>query len=72
MGGSGVDASQAHYQMGPASINLVKANVDPTCPLGADSKYGCFDNEFVISEVNSNVNMWLKTTDAAEVSVSES
>jgi len=66
MGGSGVDPKQAHYQMGPASINFVKANVDPTCPFGNNTKYGCFDNEFVISEVNSNVHMWLKTEDTTK------
>ena len=26
----------------------------------ADKVYGCFDNEFVISEVNSNIHIWLK------------
>ena len=57
-GGSGVDGAQ--YQMGPASVKLVKENRDPTCDAQQDPKYGCFDNEFVISEVNSNVHVWLK------------
>jgi hypothetical protein len=63
MGGSGVTPGVAHYQMGPASIALVKANADPQCAAaGGDNElFGCWDNEFVISEVNSNVHMWLKT-----------
>ena len=67
MGGSGVNPEEAHMQMGPASINLIKMNKDPICPLGNKEKYGCFDNEFVLSEVNSNVNMWLKTDKEEEM-----
>jgi len=67
IGGSGVAPGEAHYQMGPASIALVKANADPQCAAegGNNELFGCWDNEFVISEVNSNVHMWLQTTDPA-------
>eukprot|EP00619_Florenciella_sp_RCC1007_P003965 CAMPEP_0205920300 /NCGR_PEP_ID=MMETSP1325-20131115/10981_1 /ASSEMBLY_ACC=CAM_ASM_000708 /TAXON_ID=236786 /ORGANISM="Florenciella sp., Strain RCC1007" /LENGTH=1353 /DNA_ID=CAMNT_0053287977 /DNA_START=80 /DNA_END=4141 /DNA_ORIENTATION=- len=58
MGGSGVAADSAEYQMGPASVKLVKANIDETC-RSQDVKYGCFDSEFVISEVNSDVKLWV-------------
>ena len=57
-GGSGVPEEPV-YQMGPASIKLVKANRDPVCKGGfTDTKFGCFDNEFVISEVNADLNLW--------------
>jgi hypothetical protein len=59
VGGRGVDSTAALYQMGPASVGLIKSNKDPTC--GGDAKYGCFDGEFVISEVNANVNLWIRT-----------
>ena len=58
MGGSGVDAESAEYQMGPASIKLIKRNIDEVC-RNQDTKYGCFDTEFVISEVNSDVKLWV-------------
>ncbi|GMH59657.1 hypothetical protein TL16_g02874 [Triparma laevis f. inornata] len=67
MGGSGVDPEKAHYQMGPASIKLLLKNKDPVCPFyNTTSHYGCFDNEFVLSEVNSDVHMWVKTDDASK------
>eukprot|EP00519_Triparma_laevis_P003883 CAMPEP_0182499912 /NCGR_PEP_ID=MMETSP1321-20130603/8017_1 /TAXON_ID=91990 /ORGANISM="Bolidomonas sp., Strain RCC1657" /LENGTH=1576 /DNA_ID=CAMNT_0024704163 /DNA_START=169 /DNA_END=4896 /DNA_ORIENTATION=- len=66
-GGSGLDPDTAYYQMGPASIKLLLKNKDPICPLyNSDTIYGCFDNEFVLSEVNSDVHMWVKTDDAAK------
>jgi len=65
-GGSGLDPNTAYYQMGPASIKLLLKNKDPVCPYNSDTKYGCFDNEFVLSEVNSNVHMWIKTDDATK------
>ena len=46
-GGSGITG--AVYQMGPASVRLVKRNLDKL-----------YDNEFVISEVNANLNLWVK------------
>ena len=60
IGGSGVEPTTPQYQMGPASIKLVKANADPVCTDGGNNLYGCFDNEFVISEVNSNVHLWVQ------------
>eukprot|EP00854_Cymbomonas_tetramitiformis_P021658 gene21658-26048_t len=56
-GGSGV-GTEPVYQMGPASVRLLKRNEDPICTYNSDKKYGCWDNQFVISEVNSNVNVW--------------
>ena len=58
IGGSGVSGAQ--YQMGPASVKLVKRNKNPVCDAQPNKEYGCFDHEFVISEVNSNVHIWLK------------
>merc|ERR1711871_131449 len=40
--------SDGRYQMGPASVGLVKRNTD-----------ACFDGQFVISEVNADVKMWV-------------
>ena len=76
-GGSGL-ASQAKgvYQMGPASLALVRANSDPTCSArsaldveGASDALrpeagGCYDAQFVLSETNANINLWLRS-DAA-------
>jgi len=61
VGGRGVDSTSALYQMGPASVKLIKSNHDPACLEGGDNKFGCFDGEFVISEVNANVNLWTRT-----------
>eukprot|EP01063_Lacrimia_lanifica_P028895 TRINITY_DN4305_c0_g1_i4.p1 TRINITY_DN4305_c0_g1~~TRINITY_DN4305_c0_g1_i4.p1 ORF type:complete len:549 (+),score=55.46 TRINITY_DN4305_c0_g1_i4:372-2018(+) len=64
-GGSGVVGPE--YQMGPASLNFVRANLHPTCPAqeralatSTAGKHGCYDSEFVISEVNANVNQWVE------------
>jgi len=60
------EESDGAYQMGPASIKLVKANKDAACDywasknIGNKKMFGCFDHEFVISEVNSNVHLWVK------------
>ena len=54
------NAAKLHYQMGPAPIKLVKANAHPVCTAASAAVYGCFDAEFVISEVNADVNLWLK------------
>lgn len=52
-------------QMGPASIKLLKQNLDPTCPpTGSNAVYGCWDTQFVISEVNADINMWVKKESA--------
>eukprot|EP01083_Nonionella_stella_P081254 223718_1 len=53
----------AVYQMGPASLLLVRKNMNSNeckhAPVNHE-RFGCFDNEFVISEVNSNYNFWKK------------
>ena len=63
IGGSGVSGAQ--YQMGPASVKFVKRNKNPVCDAQPNKEYGCFDHEFVISEVNSNVHIWLKDSTKA-------
>eukprot|EP01063_Lacrimia_lanifica_P000233 TRINITY_DN1010_c0_g1_i3.p1 TRINITY_DN1010_c0_g1~~TRINITY_DN1010_c0_g1_i3.p1 ORF type:complete len:841 (+),score=254.58 TRINITY_DN1010_c0_g1_i3:55-2577(+) len=70
-GGSAVAGSV--YQMGPAAVALVKKNLHPVCDIDAlrgvrpdprmHEVYGCYDHEFVVSEANANVNLWV--TDAA-------
>ena len=55
-GGSGV-GSEGVYQMGPASIALIKKNEDPRGGTVGDPKG--WDNEFVISETNANIVMWV-------------
>jgi hypothetical protein len=56
----GTSTVLSQCQMGPASLKLVKANKHPVCEETQDTKYGCYDAEFVISEVNSNVNIWIE------------
>ena len=46
----GAAVLEARNQMGPASVKLVKANANPACAWSSLAIYGCFDNEFVISE----------------------
>lgn len=76
VGGSGLATQQvAVYQMGPASLALVKANADPTCAaLDADggvaataraAEHGCYDTQFVLSEANANINVWMRSDAAA-------
>jgi hypothetical protein len=42
------------YMMGPASIKLIRKNMDPVC-RNQSTKYGCFDSQFVIGETNANI-----------------
>lgn len=60
----GASVAKARNQMGPASVKLVKANVNPACAETSLAIFGCFDNEFVISEVNSDINLWLSDATA--------
>ena len=58
------------YQMGPASLELVKDNINTNeCSYAPANKkrFGCFDTEFVVSEVNANYNFWWKkSTDSKD------
>lgn len=57
----------AAYQMGPASLDMVKDNVNVnTCEHAPANRkrFGCWDNEFVIGEVNANYNFWVKSSAA--------
>ena len=47
------------YYMGPASLKLLRLNSDPICRKQT-STYGCYDSQFVISEVNANILMYTK------------
>jgi hypothetical protein len=58
--GGGNSPTLLRYQMGPASVKLIKANMHPSCADATAAVYGCFDTEFVISEVNADINLWLK------------
>jgi len=65
-GGSGLGGWAGAYQMGPAALKLVQANKHPTCDaqlasmsLGQATRFGCYDHEFVIGEVNANKRFWL-------------
>ena len=60
-GDGGLPAGVPSYMMGPAPTKLVKRNLDPVCAQGGDPKYGCFDTQFVISEVNSYIFMHVKS-----------
>ena len=43
----------------PRPSGFVKTNKDPVCKSDfTDPKYGCFDTEFVISEVNADYTYW--------------
>ena len=62
-GGSGISPPDAEvYQMGPASLALLKQNADPR---GAAPRREGWDHEFVISEVNADIQMWVKDETAA-------
>eukprot|EP01013_Petalomonas_cantuscygni_P036443 TRINITY_DN6641_c0_g1_i1.p1 TRINITY_DN6641_c0_g1~~TRINITY_DN6641_c0_g1_i1.p1 ORF type:complete len:767 (+),score=-61.48 TRINITY_DN6641_c0_g1_i1:229-2301(+) len=63
-GGSGTPSGEGFYMAGPASVSLVKLNKVHTCEikeLGREShpRVGCFDQNFVIAEVNANINIWV-------------
>jgi len=67
-GGNPALGSAGAYQMGPAQLSMVKSNnntdgcAQSLAAAGETDfeRFGCFDQEFVISEVNSKFNMWLK------------
>lgn len=72
-GGSGLPVENGRpgggYQMGPAALKIIKANKHPTCQAQLDSfpsdeavarRFGCYDHEFVIGEVNANLNLWVQ------------
>lgn len=61
--GGSVAGSLPVYQMGPASIKLIKANKHPHCYASTGKVYGCYDHEFVTSEVNADVHIWLKDSE---------
>merc|ERR1719410_981645 len=48
--------------MGPASLALIHEDENPSsCAyVVKNDRFGCFDNEFVISETNANYNFWTK------------
>ncbi len=48
------------YMMGPASLQMIKKNLDPIC-RNQSYKYGCFDSQFVISETNANIILYTKS-----------
>eukprot|EP00485_Elphidium_margaritaceum_P016922 CAMPEP_0202726164 /NCGR_PEP_ID=MMETSP1385-20130828/184472_1 /ASSEMBLY_ACC=CAM_ASM_000861 /TAXON_ID=933848 /ORGANISM="Elphidium margaritaceum" /LENGTH=966 /DNA_ID=CAMNT_0049392377 /DNA_START=40 /DNA_END=2940 /DNA_ORIENTATION=- len=50
------------YQMGPAMLSLVKQNIntDKCKHHQNEARFGCYDNEFVISETNANYTFWFK------------
>merc|ERR1711871_1031148 len=43
------EPSQGRMQMGPAPLKWLKKNKD-----------GCYDNQFVISETNANINLYVR------------
>ena len=63
-GGNPFLGSSAAYQMGPAQLSLVKNNDNTAeCLFSLGSgfeRFGCFDQEFVISEVNAQYNVWMR------------
>eukprot|EP00946_MAST-07B_sp_MAST-7B-sp1_P005337 g5337.t1 len=62
-GDSGLPTEPA-YMLGPAAVRgVVKKNLDPKC-RSQSGAYGCFDSQFVISEVNSNILMWTRNSGA--------
>ena len=62
-GGSGITPADAYvYQMGPASLALLRQNADPR---GAAPRREGWDHEFVISEVNADIQMWVKDENAS-------
>ena len=68
--GGSVFGATPKYQMGPASLALIKLNLNPMCPDGGpsaadDPAYGCFDNEFVIGETNARYNNWVTDINSA-------
>ena len=59
----------AAFQMGPASVDMVKDNINiHSCDHAPANRkrFGCWDNEFVISEVNANYNFWTKSSTASK------
>ena len=66
---SGGDSSLTNegYYMGPSSIKLIRNNQDPICRSQSNT-FGCYDNQFVISEVNSNILMYTKSNDGDDTS----
>eukprot|EP01083_Nonionella_stella_P288103 980558_1 len=66
-GNPAISPNEGAYQLGPASLELIKDNknphecIDASFPsLPSSSRFGCFDNEFVISETNANYLFWIK------------
>jgi hypothetical protein len=65
-GGDAGLPTEPAYMMGPAAVKgVVKKNLDPVC-RSQGGAYGCFDSQFVISEVNSNILMWTRAAGASE------
>lgn len=58
------------YMMGPASIKLLRSNRDPIC-RNQDIKFGCFDSQFVISEVNANILMYTSSLETPGTGIFE-
>ena len=55
LGGDPGLPSQPDEYMGPAAIRgVVRKNLDPVC-RSQTPQYGCFDSQFVISEVNADI-----------------
>eukprot|EP01004_Peranema_trichophorum_P002614 NODE_165_length_3385_cov_86.489270_g143_i0.p1 GENE.NODE_165_length_3385_cov_86.489270_g143_i0~~NODE_165_length_3385_cov_86.489270_g143_i0.p1 ORF type:complete len:1080 (-),score=246.72 NODE_165_length_3385_cov_86.489270_g143_i0:146-3349(-) len=64
-GGSGVPNGEGEYMMGPAPVRVVRENKHEVCRIDflnreSHPKVGCYDTNFVIAEVNANINVWIQ------------
>eukprot|EP01084_Bolivina_argentea_P126837 224479_1 len=70
-GGNPAVGNSAAFQMGPASVVMIKENQNPSVcqsrcfdqqcwAAPPQARFGCFDQEFVISEVNAYYNIWIQ------------
>eukprot|EP00485_Elphidium_margaritaceum_P010903 CAMPEP_0202692530 /NCGR_PEP_ID=MMETSP1385-20130828/6885_1 /ASSEMBLY_ACC=CAM_ASM_000861 /TAXON_ID=933848 /ORGANISM="Elphidium margaritaceum" /LENGTH=1260 /DNA_ID=CAMNT_0049348073 /DNA_START=54 /DNA_END=3836 /DNA_ORIENTATION=- len=66
------DYGHGYYQMGPAQLSMVKNNNNTdqcaeslaSVNVSDAQRFGCFDQEFVISEVNAQFNAWVRPSTA--------